>query len=93
MIICIVENSNEWDEFGQPYLIDTSLLKEEYLRAYLESTIDDSIIINDTHHLGGIHELYDYSFASKYADDIQQAIVQPPQMVDKLISIIFEEYE
>ena len=89
MIICIVENSNEWDEFGQPYLIDTSLLKEEYLRAYLESTIDDSIIINDTHHLGGIHEL-DYSFASKYADDIQQAIVQPPQMVDKLISIIFE---
>jgi hypothetical protein len=89
MIICIVENSNEWDDFGQPYLIDTSLLKEEYLRAYLESTIDDIIIINDTHHLGCIHEL-DYSFASKYADDIQQAIVQPPQMVDKLISIIFE---
>ena len=69
MIICIVENSNEWDEFGQPYLIDTSLLKEEYLRAYLESTIDDIIIINDTHHLGGIHEL-DYS--------LEQAIVQPP---------------
>ena len=81
MIICIVENSTQWDDFGQPYLIDTSLLKEEYLRAYLESTIDDSIIINDTHHLGGIHEL-DYSF--------EQVIVQPPQMVDKLISIIFE---
>lgn len=91
MIICIVENSHTWDAFGSPCLIDTSKLTKEYLRAYLESwNSDEPIYIDNTHPLGGIHEFYSYSFASKYSEDIQQAIVEPPQMVDKLISIVFE---
>lgn len=90
MIICIVENSTHWDEFGQPYLIDTSLLKDEYLRAYLESTNNDNIIINNTHPLGGVHELYEHAFASKYSEDIFEALIDPPQIVDKMLSIVFE---
>lgn len=91
MIICIVENSTYWHNWEHPYLLDTSKLSEEYLRAYLESwNPKDILVINNTHPLGGIHELYSYSFASKYSEDIQQAIIQPPQLVEKLISIVFE---
>ena len=80
MIICIVENSTEWDEFGQPYLIDTSLLKEEYLRAYLEGSVNVRKVNSDKGRF----------IDSWNKEDIFAAIVQPPQMVDKLISIIFE---
>jgi hypothetical protein len=35
MIICITENSTEWVYFGQPYLIETSKLSNEKLKAIL----------------------------------------------------------
>ena len=83
MIICITENSTEWDDFGQPYLIDTSLLKEEYLRGYLEVSVE---VIKVDSNNGRFIDSWN-------KEDIFAAMIKPPQMVDKLISIIFEEYE
>lgn len=90
MIICIVENSEVWTEFGVPYVIDTHKLKELTLKHYLESFDGIELFINDTHPLTSVHELYSYGFIDKYSVDIQQAMVNLPIKVDKFISIVFE---
>lgn len=90
MIICIVENSDIWTEFGVPYAIDTHKLNESDLRNYLESFDEVELFIDNTHSLTPIPELYHYGFSDKYSVDIQQAMVNLPIKVDKFISIIFK---
>lgn len=91
MIICITENSHSWDTFGEPYLIDTNLLIEgTTIKEFLESCTLSSVAvdINDCNLV--IPDSYEYCWGHIVYEEIQQAIVQPPQKVDKLLSIVFE---
>jgi len=93
MIICITENSPYWDAYGIPYLIDTSKLdKASWFRKLLEETTEKSIVLKKINKIKPSFDSYSYHdwFTSLVYEDIQQAIVEPPQMVDKLLSIVFE---
>ena len=85
MIICITENSTHWGKFGQPYLIDTNLLPDgTAFKEFIESCELTSIAID-------INDVKLYQIAMSIVEPcIQKAMVQPPQMVDKLLSIVFE---
>ena len=89
MIICITENSTHWDEFGQSYLIDTNLLPDgTAFKEFVESCELTSVEvnINDVN----LTDSYEYCWSHVIFEDIQKAMVQPPQMVDKLLSIVFK---
>ena len=87
MIICIVENSNEWDEFGQPYLIDTSLLKNKKLINVLEN----SKIVGET--LIPSVELIGLATSEGWLNEVQydlnEASVIPPQTVNIIVKVVF----
>ena len=92
MIICIVENSIKWDDFGLPYLVDTSKLNS-YLKSDFESLNSSELVYSKkVNSLKTSDYLYSYHdwWSDTVFEDLQQAIVQPPQLVDKLVSIIFE---
>ena len=81
MIICITENSHSWDKFGEPYLVDTNLLIEgTTIKEFLESCTISSVAV----------DMNDCNLVTYEYKEIQQAIVEPPQKVDKLLSIVFE---
>lgn len=91
MIICITENSTHWDEFGQPYLIDTHLLPNgTAFKEFVETCELTSVAVDINDFNLVIPDSYDYCWSHVVFEDIQQAMVQPPQMVDKLLSIVFE---
>ena len=91
MIICITENSHSWDRFGEPYLVDTNLLIEgTAIKEFLESCILPSITVNINDVNLVIPDSYECCWSHIVYEDIQQAIVQPPQMVDKLLNVVFE---
>lgn len=91
MIICITENSTHWDEFGQSYLIDTHLLPNgTAFKEFVETCELTSVAVDINDFNLVIPDSYDYCWSHVVFEDIQQAMVQPPQMVDKLLSIVFE---
>ena len=87
MIICIVENSTQWDDFGQPYLIDTSLLKNKKLINVLEN----SKIVGET--LIPSVELIGLATSEGWLNEVQyyldEASVIPPQTVNIIVKVVF----
>lgn len=75
MIVCITPIRNS--EINKPYLVDTKLLIDLDIKEFLETCTNSTVIIPT------LHCFNDF-------DSIEATIVQPPQMVDKLLSIIFE---
>ena len=88
MIICMVENCASWDEPGEIYLIDSSLLTSEPFRSFLESA-SNSLCVSGDGEFGRCTNLVQ-GWRGQYELDIQRAVVNPPQLVEKLISVTFE---
>lgn len=88
MIICLVENCIAWDSQGELYLIDTSVLTSEPFRSFLESAGDSLYVDGDGEFGVCTHEKQGWSCL--YELDIQRAMVNPPQLVEKLVSVTFE---
>jgi hypothetical protein len=88
MIICLVENCASWDRQGEMYLIDTSLLLSEPFRSFLESA-PSSLSVDDEGEFGE-HTDERQCWRWQYELDLNRAIVKPPQLVEKLISVTFD---
>lgn len=88
MIICLVENCASWVCHCEAYLIDTSLLTSEPLRSFLESAEDSLYVDGDGEF--GLCTSEKQGWSGQYELDIQRAMVNPPTLVEKLVSIIFE---
>lgn len=84
----MVENCPSWDSQGGLYLIDTSLLTSEPLRSFIESAGSELYVDGDGEFGVCTDERQGWSW--QYDSDIQKAIVNPPQLVEKLISVTFE---
>lgn len=88
MIICLVENCATWDGQGEMYLIDTCLLTSEPFRSLLESADSSLSLTGDD--LFCVVNNQSTGWNYQYELDIQRAMVDPPQLVEKLISVTFE---
>lgn len=84
----MVENCAAWDGQGGLYLIDTSLLTSEPFRSFLESAGSELYVDEDVKF--GVCTVERQGWSWQYESDIQRAIVKPPQLVQKLISVTFE---
>ena len=90
MIICLVENSatKAAARGVAAYLIDTSLLLSEPFRSFLESA-PSFLSIDGEGEFGEVtSEIHCWKW--RYELELNRAIVKPPQLVEKLISVLFE---
>ncbi|OBQ43607.1 MAG: hypothetical protein AN484_11415 [Aphanizomenon flos-aquae WA102] len=86
MIICLIETYKySWEGQGEMYIIDTSLLSSEPFRSFLESA-PSSLYIGD----GEFCTSEKLGWSWQYESDIQRAVVKPPQLVEKLVSVTFD---
>ena len=88
MIICLVENCASWEGQREMYLVYTSLLTSEPFRSFLESTPKYLSVSGDEEF--GLCTSERQGWSGRYELDIARARVNPPQLVEKLVSVTFE---
>ena len=87
MIICIVQERDDWSECS-PYFIDTNLLENNVLKNILESK--ESVIDMYDSTLNIFTNIFNYE---DFMNDTDRATVGLPQMVEKYLTLDFNGEE
>ena len=90
MIICILESNDTWDEYVVPFLLNTDLLKNKQLKAFFKSANHYSLQNMKSSLSTILSENFDYQ---DYYNEIIEAMVDPPQLVEKIILLDFNRVD
>lgn len=88
MIICIVENCNEWDDYGIPYFIQTQYIKNKAFRFLLEYEIEELWLYLQNNPFTSLDEL---GWSTLIQEELNNAFVEIKNInhVDKVLKINF----